>query len=61
MDPKGFFLEQPTNLLVGLLALALFGAGAVALTREQTAPTIFLVLGGFVALMILEYRSLDAG
>jgi hypothetical protein len=59
MNPKGFFLEQPANLLVGLLALVLFGAGAVALTQGQSVATIFLMLGGFVALMILEYRSVQ--
>jgi hypothetical protein len=42
-----------------LLALVLFGAGAVALTQEQSVATIFLMLGGFVALMILEYRSVQ--
>jgi hypothetical protein len=57
MNPTAFFLEDRTNLLVGVLAVGLFAAGVFALVREQAVATIFLMLGGFVLLMLLEYRS----
>jgi len=57
MNPTAFFLEDRTNLLAGILAVGLFAAATVALLQEQGVATIFLMLGGFVVLMFLEYRS----
>ena len=62
MNPKAFFLESRANLLAGVLALGLLCAGGVALLEEQGVATVFLMLGGFGALMFLEYRRVtDAG
>ena len=59
MDPMSFFLEDRANLLAGVLAVALLVAGGIALVREQGVATVFLMLGGFVVLMFLEYRHVN--
>jgi hypothetical protein len=59
MDPKAFFLEDRVNLLAGVVALALFCAGAVALVQRQGVATVFLLMGGFMAMMVLEYRHVN--
>jgi hypothetical protein len=56
MGVSSFFLDDRVNLVAGLIVLALFGAGAVALVLRQGVAGIFLLLGGFVVLMGLEYR-----
>jgi hypothetical protein len=56
MDPKAFFVKNRANLLAGVLAVGLLCAGGIALLREQGVATVFLMLGGFSALMFLEYR-----
>jgi len=59
MEPTAFFLEDRVNLLAGALALVLFGAGVGALARRRGVASVFLLLGGFVVVMFLEYRHLD--
>lgn len=59
MEPKAFFIEDRVNLLMGVVALTLFVAGGVALAQQQSAATIFLIIGGFMALMVLEYRHVN--
>lgn len=56
MGVSSGLLDNRVNLVVGLIALALVGAGAVALILRQGVAGIFLLLGGFVVLMGLEYR-----
>lgn len=49
-------VKDRVNLLAVVLALGLIVSGAVALTRGQAAATVFLMLGGFTALAVVEYR-----
>lgn len=59
MNVRNFFLEEPAHLLAAVLALGLFAAGVAALLQEQGVATVFLLLGGFVALSFLEYRRVN--
>jgi Flp pilus assembly protein TadB len=59
MNPKAFFLEDRVNLLAGLVAVGLFCAGGVALVQRMGVATVFLMMGGFMAVMVLEYRHLN--
>lgn len=59
MSVTAFFLEDRTNLLAGAGALALFGAGGVALLQQRGIAGVFLVLAGFLAVMFLEYRNIE--
>jgi hypothetical protein len=61
MNPKAFFLDDSVNLLAGLLAVGLLCGGGVALVLRQGVATVFLMLGGFTALMFLEYRRVNEG
>ncbi len=60
MTGSSFVLDDRLNLGAGLVALVLFGAGGVALIQRQGVAGIFLLLGGFVALMFLEYRHVHS-
>ncbi len=59
MRVTAFFLEDRTNLLAGVLALGLFGAGGVAVSQQRGVAGVFLFLAGFTALMFLEYRHIN--
>jgi len=59
MGVKAFFLEDRTNLLAGVGALALFVAGGVALLQQRGVASVFLLLAGFLAAMFLEYKNID--
>jgi hypothetical protein len=59
MRVTAFFLQSRANLLAGVLALALFGAGGVALVQQQGVAGVFLILAGFLAVMFLEYRHIS--
>ena len=59
MELRSFFLEEPAHILAVVVALGFFAGGAVALTQDQGVATVFLMLGGFGALLFLEYRRLN--
>lgn len=56
MDAKAFFLEDTVNLLAGLLAVALLGAGAVGIAQRRALVGTVLLLAGFVVVTFLELR-----
>lgn len=59
MGVTAFVFGDRTNLGGIILALALFAAGGVAVTRQRGVVGIGLLLTGFVVLMILEYRHIE--
>jgi uncharacterized membrane protein len=59
MRITAFLVEDRTNLLAGVLALGLFGAGGVAVARQRGIAGVFLFLAGFTALMFLEYKHIN--
>ncbi len=59
MRVTAFLVEDRTNLLAGVLALGLFGAGGVAVSQQRGVAGVFLFLAGFISLMFLEYRHIN--
>jgi len=51
--------DRPSQVAVAA-GLVLFVAGGVAVSQGRAVAGIFLLLGGFVAAMYVEYRNVES-
>lgn len=52
--------DRPSQAAAALVA-ALVAAGGVAISQGRGVAGVFLLLGGFVAAMFIEYRHVEHG